>query len=265
MLTDSLISAMRPIWFRGKGRLLGALAPRRGERTATVFGARIDLDLSDLVQREVYLGVFEPRETRWARSRLRPGMTFVDVGANIGYYTLLGAQSVGSGGRILAIEPGPYAYRRLQETVERNRLEQVTTLPIAVGAEAGRLPLYIPPENSGNYSPTMLPSEGGTPVETEVRTLDDLLEEHGVERVDLLKLDVEGFEPAVLRGARRALAEGRIGAALCEFNDFWLREAGTDPEALYETLTAAGFSDTGGEARFSPGCIETRFFVRRDA
>ena len=264
MLMDRLISTLRPIRFRGKGRLLGRLVPRSGERTATLFGSRIDLDLGDLVQREMYLGVFEPKETRLALGWLRTGMTFVDVGANVGYYTLLAARRVGHQGRVLAIEPGPYAYRRLQHTVNHNRLTQVRTLQVALGDEPGNQPLYVPPEDSGNYSPTMLPNDSGTPVNTTVRTLDDCLEVWGAKEVGLLKLDVEGFEPAVLRGARRALADGRIRAVLCEFNDFWLGEAGTDPAKLYQTLTAAGFADQSAPPWFRPGCIETRFFVRRD-
>jgi FkbM family methyltransferase len=263
LLVDALVAALRPVRFRGKGRLLGPLVPHAGERTATVFGARIDLDLRDLVQREIYLGVFESKETRWALDWLRPGMTFVDVGANVGYYTLLAAQRVGAEGRVLAVEPGPYAYQRLCDTVSRNRLDQVRTLKVALGEQAGTLPLYVPPEASRNYSPTMVPHPSGTAVDTVVRTLDDCLEEWGVERVDLLKLDVEGFEPAVLRGARRALAGGRIGAVLCEFNDYWLREAGTSPTALYKTLTTTGLMNREPFEPFAPGRVETRFFVRR--
>lgn len=263
MPVDTLVAALRPVRFRGKARLLSPLVPQSGQRTATVFGSRIDLDLRDLLQREIYLGVFEPKETSWALAWLRPGMTFVDVGANVGYYTLLAAHRVAQSGRILAVEPGPYAYQRLCETVNRNGLDQVRTLQVALGEQSCTLPLYVPPEASRNYSPTMVPHASGTAVDTVVRTLDDCLEEWGVETVDLLKLDVEGFEPAVLRGARRALAQGRIGAVLCEFNDYWLREAGASPMALYQTLTATGFADREPLAHFGPGCVETRFFVRR--
>lgn len=263
MLADALVSALRPVRFRGKARLLSPLVPQSGERTATVFGAHIDLDLRDLVQREIYLGVFEPKETRWALDWLRPGMTFVDAGANVGYYTLLAAQRVGRGGRVLAIEPGPYAYGRLRETVSRNGLDQVRTLQVALGETPGTLPLYVPPDGSRNYSPTMVPHASATAVDTTVRTLDDCLAEWEVERIDLLKLDVEGFEPAVLRGARRALAEGRIGAVLCEFNDYWLRETGASPAALYQMLTTTGLADREPFRPFAPGCVETRFFVQR--
>lgn len=73
-----------------------------------------------------------------------------------------------------------------------------------------------------------------------VITLDAFLNEHGVGAVDLLKIDVEGFEPFALKGAGRALSSGRVGAVLCEFNAFWLGRAGSGVAELYDLLTRYG-------------------------
>src|ERR1041385_7304916 len=91
MLSELLVETLRPYHFRGKLRLLRALTPSQGERLAGVFGTRMHLDLGEDIQRHIYLGAFEPRETALVRHWLHPGMTFVDVGANAGYYTALAA------------------------------------------------------------------------------------------------------------------------------------------------------------------------------
>jgi hypothetical protein len=92
MLGEAIVNVGRGFHFRGKGRLLDKIVPPSGIRVCKVFGSTFTLDLSDVVQRQIYLGTFEPKETAIIRSRLRPGMTFLDVGANVGYYTALAAR-----------------------------------------------------------------------------------------------------------------------------------------------------------------------------
>ena len=80
---------LRPITFRGKGRLLAPLVPLTGEKSAQVFHCMLKLDLGNSIERMVYMGCYEPLNTFRVKGLLRPGMTFVDVGANIGYFTVL--------------------------------------------------------------------------------------------------------------------------------------------------------------------------------
>jgi hypothetical protein len=94
-LIDTVVSQLRPFQFRGKGRLAELVIPRTGKRNALIFGSRFSLDLSDYLQRHIYAGSFERVESAVVRKKLRPGMTFVDVGANVGYYTALAARLVG--------------------------------------------------------------------------------------------------------------------------------------------------------------------------
>ncbi len=112
-LVESMVDLLRPYQFRGKARLLSRLVPRTGTRTSRVFGYRVELDLSELIQRMVYLGAFERWESRAVSRYLKPGMCFVDVGANIGYYSLLAARLVGSSGRVFAVEPSSRAASKL--------------------------------------------------------------------------------------------------------------------------------------------------------
>ncbi len=260
---DAFVGVLRPFHIRGKVRLLERLVPAMGERRARVFGANINLDLSDHIQRWVYFGGYEPQETTWVRKWLRPGMTVVDVGANVGYYTLLAASCVGPRGKVLAVEPSPYAYSRLRQVVSENRLAQVDTLQAALGNGTGEGVLYLPP--LGNHSPSMVACDRTDRVTVPLRTLDDCLAEWHFDQLDLLKMDAEGFEPQVLAGARSALKAGKIRAILCELNDWWLQKAGSSAEELFRNITTEGFSDVSGLQRFHSGGYDSCFFVHRSA
>jgi FkbM family methyltransferase len=260
---ERTISALHRWPFLGQSRLLGWLLPCQGTRRADVFGCRVELDLGDRIQRSIYLGTYERKETRLVRRYLRPGMTVVDVGANVGYYTLLAARRVGAGGQVFAFEPSAYAADLLERTVQANRLTQVRVVRSGLGSRPGEARLAIPAP--GNHTPSMLGTEQGPATTVAVTTLDQSLTDFGIERVDLLKLDVEGYEPQVLAGGAAALAAGRVGAILCELNDPWLRHAGTDAQALYDTLLQAGFVDFCAEPPPLAGSVWTRLLVHHSA
>jgi FkbM family methyltransferase len=265
MISQLVIDALRPYNFRGKLRLLDPVVPRSGERKSAVFGYEVRLDLGEAIQRWVYMGAFEPGETARIREWLRPGMTFLDVGANVGYFTLLAASRVGPGGSVHAIEPSPYAFNKLEQTVRSNGIGQVKLHRMGLSDAAGELTLYVQPRDAGFHSPTMSAAGGGEPVRVPVERLDESLDEWNVEVVDLMKMDVEGHESHVLRGAGDALASGRIRAVLCEFNEHWLRSQGSSSAEMYGLLTDAGFVDRDGSPRFGPDTFETRFLVHRSA
>lgn len=254
---DSAIDLLRPLRFRGKGRILNRVAPRAGQKQAKVFGWSVNLDLSDYIQRSIYLGTFERVETDIVEHALKPGMTFVDVGANVGYFTLLAAQRVGTAGRVLSFEPSKALHARLAETVERNALSNVTLIEAGLGDREKIVRLYLNPSFANN-SPTMVAHEAAEVTDVRVLRLDDFISTHRIDKIDLMKVDVEGYEPDVFAGAERALAAGTVRAVLCEFNDHWLRMNGSSPAQLWDTLISAGFRPAGGSPRpprFAPGCV----------
>lgn len=222
--------------FRGKARLLHYLCPREGEVTANLFGSRVRLDLSNYIERSAYLGVFEPRETRAVASYLKPGMTVFDVGANIGYYTLLASRAVGASGTVFAFEPSAYAFGKLSSAIKDNNLANVRACKLALGDAEKELELS--PCRQGNHTPNLL--EGGGE-RIKVTTLDTFVESHGIGRIDFLKMDVEGFEPFVITGGKRSFATGMVRAVLCELSPYWLARSGTSPREVSDGLCALGF------------------------
>ena len=135
--------------FRGKARIQEWLIPHRGVVRAKLFGLDMEFDLSDVIQRDMYAGMYDPFETRRLRRFLRPGMVVADVGANIGYYTWLAASAIGPTGRVLAFEPGPYAFDRLQRVVRENGVRAVECVNVALSDRAGRGTLYVPHNSVG--------------------------------------------------------------------------------------------------------------------
>ncbi|MDX3388383.1 FkbM family methyltransferase, partial [Streptomyces niveiscabiei] len=112
--------------------------------TRTRSGAHFPVTTSDVIQRYLYLfGAWEPHLTSFVSRRLRPGDTFIDVGANIGYYTVLASQLVGSTGRVVAVEPSPDFHEALAGNVRLNGCANVRTVNTAVSDTPGRLTFYL--------------------------------------------------------------------------------------------------------------------------
>jgi len=162
-------------------------------------------DSSDMLSRYVYyFGQWEPGVTQLIRQRLRPGDTFVDVGANAGWYTLLAAHSVGPTGRVVAIEASRTNFLRLQENVSNNRLNNVRLLNEAVWSSECHLSLFQGPPSHSGVS-TVLPSFAkrkscALAGQVYARPLPDLLSPDEIATLRILKIDVEGAEREVLLG-----------------------------------------------------------------
>ena len=183
---------------------------------------------------------YEPEEMAFVRSVLRPGDTFVDVGANVGQYSTLAASIVGPEGRVFAFEPDPRNFRLLSRGVEANGLRNVTLERLAVSDRAGAARLYRNLLNHGNHR--MFDGRGSSGSRS-VRTirLDDYFADRGI-TVDFLKMDIEGAEHHAFRGMMRLLEAslGRI-TVLTEIWPRGMQKAGGDPLELLRMLEGVGF------------------------
>ena len=206
-------------------------------------GCRIGCDLTEHIQRQIYfLGVFEPVESFLFTRLLKPGDVVADVGANIGQYTLLATTVVGPAGAVHSFEPIPATYAALVANVERNHLTNVTTNPTALWHEPGTVALGRPQGiigNLGSFSIGFSDLPSGV-VEAPAMTLDDYAERKGLERFDLIKMDIQGAEPFALRGARRLLERSRP-LLLMEVERRFLALMGSSPEAVWDDLKALGY------------------------
>jgi FkbM family methyltransferase len=165
----------------------------------TYFGARMRCNPSDLIQAYVlHFGIWEPEISHLVEQILRPGDTFVDIGANVGYDTLLGSSLVGPQGQVIAIEASPTAFAKLKDNIALNNSTNIRAVNVAVSDRAGTLELFdLQGQNSGAV--TTLTGRGGRLIASvEARPLAQILTPAEMARVRLIKIDVEGAEAGIL-------------------------------------------------------------------
>jgi FkbM family methyltransferase len=213
-------------------------APARVVAADLRDGRRMHGRLDDHTQRKVLFGVYEGAETAVVSDRLRPGDTFVDVGAHIGWYTTLAARAVGPAGRVFAFEPFPRNHALLSANVASNGLDQVQITHAAVSDAPGSITVAVQGE-SDSGSVTAGPWGSTDSVEVPAVTLDGVVPADA--DVAFIKIDVEGFERHVLDGAPSTLQRTR--AVLIELNRGALEIAGSSPEEIVALLRDAGFTD----------------------
>src|SRR5216684_3187276 len=206
----SAIRAVRRAWplqfGKDFGTYAGAFATKIGILGSEWYefqpGLWMRLNIRDLVQQTILLeGVWDPALSSFIQRHLSPNDVFIDVGAHVGYFTLLASRSVGAGGQVLSIEPNPFALDQLRQNVERNDLHNVLVEHTACGESRNMVTLYLHTESNSSMASLYTGSAAGTvAVEVRCTTLDQLCVEHSLERVKLVKIDVEGAELSVLHG-----------------------------------------------------------------
>jgi len=177
------------------------------------------------------LTVFHALILEGLRKKMTDTFVFADIGANIGIFAIAAAAR-NPGLRAFAFEPNPASYRLLQENVELNGLKNVTAVNAAVGAEAGKVSLDVSSPHAGFHS---IYGSGSNRIEVPALALDDFFPAQGCVP-SLIKVDVEGYEPLVLRGMRTLLKKGPLQIIL-EFNPEHLNRGGKEPVAFLEELT----------------------------
>jgi FkbM family methyltransferase len=206
-----------------------------------INGVPMWLDLQEAIQRQMSLGDYEPIQSGWVRQHIGAGSVFVDVGANVGWFTTLALSLVGKTGRVFAFEPSPVAFATLASAIERSDYANATLVNAAVGREPGELTIYLP--NSGPvHSPSAFECPGDfRPERVPMVSLDRFEALSDLPSIDMVKIDVEGSEPDVLEGMVGLIARGRVRRVLCEFNDWWLNANHTTVEQLANRFRALGF------------------------
>jgi FkbM family methyltransferase len=222
-------------------------------RRLDILGHPITLDVTDAsaYMRYFHAQPYEPELTAFIASAVRPGSVFVDVGANIGLFTLLAARCASPDGRVLAFEPHPDPRARMQQLLALNGLSDLVTVSGAALSDrsAAAAPLFVTSDSVlSTLDPSVAPSGDAfafrSSVDVPVSSLDDWLSAAGPpwnnSPIDVMKIDVEGTEERVLRGMTRTLARSPSLRLVCETT------AGSAADRL---LKAAGFTVRPLESR----------------
>jgi FkbM family methyltransferase len=189
--------------------------------------------------------LFERTEMQLVARLLKPNMNVIDAGANIGIYSLLAAKSIGDDGRIWAFEPSQTTYNLFLDNLALNQVKTVSAQRMALSDAQGQLTLrsengfgdlYRHLDYSGKAAP-------GDLIETvDVHTLDDFAASNNIDQIDFLKIDVEGGEYCLLKGAHHLLARSPNVIVMVEIEEDWCLRNGFKPEDAFELLRSQGFT-----------------------
>jgi FkbM family methyltransferase len=204
---------------------------------------RIEIrDCRENIQSDLYFrGTWEEADSRFVRNLLRAGDVVVDVGANLGWYSLLAARTVGPGGRVLCVEPSAALCDRLRHTVELNALGNVIVERCALSEGEGEARLFALDHTNSGLGSIMWRRVPEDAERVPTRSMDGLLGAHGIERARLAKIDVEGAEALVMAGMQRTLERAVFDYFVIEVGGPRLQRQGTSARAIVEAFEKHGY------------------------
>lgn len=218
------------------------LYPEGSWRTVVTGKHQLRLDLSNTTDHWAYFGIKEQGHVNFLHA-IKAGDTVLDIGANIGVQTLSYAIAVGSTGKVVSFEPHPATFKRLEEHLHMNSTKNVHALNMGIGPTETTLTMYeVVGSNSGmnRIINNMEVPERFPHVEVKVSPLGKALAGAGIDRINAIKIDVEGYEMAVLRGCEAELVRDKP-ILLIELDDANLRENDSSARELVAFLERLGY------------------------
>jgi FkbM family methyltransferase len=242
--------------------LCSYLLTKKEDKVNKLFGKytlNINIALGSL-QKELFINGdnFGKDVQKAVQARLQPGMVALDIGANVGFFTIMMADIVGQSGKIFSFEPIPENYSLLKKNVEENKFSSVTTYKKAISNTNGVAKITKNPINDGGHSLGNLsenPDLSGQDIkklqiDIETITLDSFIEENNIGKVDFIKMDVEGAEHLVLKGGKKLLSRSDAPVIVCELMERAQKQFGYSAKKLYYDFTALGYKCFSLESNF---------------
>lgn len=186
---------------------------------------------------------FEDNELEFFKRYLRTGDAFIDIGANIGLFTILSAKLVGENGSVFSFEPVNATYNRLIENIELNHLQNVKSYQLALSNNDGSFEMMVSKEGYDAWNSMGKPIAGGSFGKEKINTekFDNIFSMHNHSNISLIKIDVEGWEMNVLKGGRNFFSEKNSPTLMLEFCDKAAENSNSSCATLYEYLNELGY------------------------
>ncbi len=218
----------------------------RGELCVNVEGNNLYLKPEDRTITPVLIAneTYEKCETFLCKQLIKPGMTAIDIGANIGYFSLLFARLVGVNGQVISFEPEPSNFKFLEKNIASNDFTCIEAYNLALSDKATTMDLYvgeISQTTSSFIRENILYEDNVDRISIKTVELDEFLKEKDIAHVDFIKIDVQGVEEAVFHGAEKLLKSPGL-SIMMEFWPYGLQKAGTDVSNFLSTIEQFGFS-----------------------
>lgn len=244
-LGDRLIPPLKKYIREERKKLWHRKTMRQTEFLFPIYSkTRIFLYSDCELSKAIFLKNFEVDEITFLSKYLKEGDRFLDIGSNFGYYTLIASNLVGTSGKVYAIEPATKTYNRLLRNVELNKAVNVIPIKLAVSEKKGKLPMNVSRDGYDAWNSLTKPDATGEffVEEVETDTIDGLIENvDDISKIKMMKIDVEGWEVALLKGGENFFNKPNAPIFQIEFNDRALTNAGYSSQFLFDSLLEMGF------------------------
>ena len=201
---------------------------------AYVDGQKMYLDENDSLRLSIN-GIYEPKETEVVKKEIKKGYTVLDIGANIGYYTLIFAKLVGLEGKVYAFEPDPKNFEILKKNVQINNYKNVVLIQKAVSDRNGEINLVLEENNTAGHNIRSDNTDGMNTINVDMTSLDEYFKNFDG-NIDFIKMDVEGSEFGVIKGMKSLLARSKNVKIMTEFDPFFIKKFGVVPEEFLDSF-----------------------------
>jgi len=221
-------------------RVLQGIFPSEATVSYPEHGFGMTVRPGKMTGRSLYFKTYEPDLVNLLQRELEPGDTFVDIGAHVGFFSLVAATLIHDTGKIYSFEPLPENYDLLNRNLYQNSIEQAVTEDVLVGRKSGGGKLYLSPNNPGGGTPNYSEARGHAMfdpdkyINKKVISADDYFEQES--RIDFVKIDVQGGEFDVLKGMNRILSE-QSPELVVEIHKHALNNEDISPNVLFDFLT----------------------------
>jgi FkbM family methyltransferase len=260
------IMASPRTWFARAWRKLRIIAnPSQRAIFELEDGSLFECALADSAGRILTVGSLERCEREFVRQALEPGDIFFDIGANLGLFTITAARRVGPAGHVYAFEPSPREVAFLQRNLELNHLRNVTIVNQALSDHAGTAQFALAADGGNNsLMKNDHPQQQIVAWQTvALTTLDSFAAANSIDRIQLIKIDVEGGELSVLRGSNQVLQRACPPVILAEFCDVTAAGFGGSGRQLYDAFVSCGYQmftfTTTSECELTPATPKTHY------
>ena len=218
-------------------KLIYKLVKPKGNSMIVIDGIKMYVGNDYNISRSLLVkGTYEPEETKIFKENIEEGMIVIDIGANIGYYTLIASKLVGDKGKVYAFEPDIRSYNLLVKNIKINKCNNVIPILKAVSNKSGNSTLFI---NNLEATSSSLSKENCRNRTNSIKVKTVTLDE-SFGKIDIIKMDVEGAERIIIEGGKRVLKNNNL-KILMEFNIKMLKSLGTDKSILLNQLKLLGY------------------------
>jgi len=208
-------------------------------KSVVVDGNQMLLDKDDSMRLSI-LGIYEPLAVKHFQNSIKPGDTVLDIGAHIGYYTLMAAKRVGKKGKVYAFEPNQDNCALLTKNLKLNNFKNVVLVNKAVSRSSGKVKFFLSNVSTGMHSLIDIDNKSENIIEIEAVSLNDFFGKK-IPTVSIIKMDIEGGEYAALDGMDRLLKKNKHMTILIEFSPYSIIKAEKSPRDFLNLLMSYGF------------------------